>query len=241
MNPGCRNPTFTPANGGGELSLFSHFSGNAAHFSAGALGFDGVFYIKEDPNAPSPIIESELLSDPALYTFAINLFFPTCSSPSTVPSLAPSSAPSSVPSATPSLVPSSFPTAAPSEETPELCPKNVTYGEVYYAQSSLGCLYIQVGTGGRIEGDTSDPTCMNTFFQTDVFLGQYIENNDGVISYGPVAPFPYSGNLTIFSYSQGLLPGDFILNSYNDTTFIYDMDILMPMCAGNMRSTPGGD
>ena len=56
-------------------------------------------------------------------------------------------------------------------------------------------------------GHSNDPDCSNANFITDTIYGQFSGvYADGVITYEPVPPSPFNGNVTIFSYSQALSP-----------------------------------
>ena len=96
------------------------------------------------------------------------------------------------------------PSSSPTEETPERCPFSDINGRIYFAQLTLaGCLQIEVGTGGLIRLDSGDITCSNSLFNADKILGEYNSvSTDDVISYTPVAPFAFEGNVDGLLYQS---------------------------------------
>ena len=135
-----------------------------------------------------------------------------------------------------------FPSLAPSTTTaPSMMPVRGGYcrpqdviGRVFFASAANNCFKIEVGVGGSLIGDNTDPFC-NVKSGTGVTFSSYNGFSGGTLNWAPVAGF--SGTMDFFE-NTSLSEPKLVLDSFNPNTLVFDVTLELPSCEPPITPTP---
>ena len=202
-DPTCSNTNVF--NSIGVFSIFDYSDENIAYFKVGDNGYSGSFAFKENQLADEQIFSLDNWNQTEK-EYVITLTLPSCSDPTSPPSVSPSMIPSEV----------------------SFCPIEYVYNTTLYVSAAGACWRVQVFDGGTLEADFSDPSCLNTVFNS---AGEYstFQSGSGNSAYFEKGDRGFSGTFS-FEQSASVSEQDFELVSWNSTAKEYDIIITFPDC-----------